>query len=232
METGAPARIQPSDRLFARVKSTLKAIDVVPRSALSSQKEWGCSGNTPFGSAGISSTLRICAFTHAIRSTSTRPVPTSSGGANHIFTSSATVETMHSAAANRAQATATQILALEDGGNRNALGAVCDKLRHQLGTLVGVVGFRTLLHRSLVIAQKKSDRLGKLSIDENGMLDGIDELVAQSTEAQIREASATLVGQLLILLETFIGNTLTRQLLEEIWPLPRGATEPPETRKI
>jgi hypothetical protein len=132
---------------------------------------------------------------------------------------------MHSGVVQRAQLTAQRILAFEGEGDRTALVTVCAKLRNHLGPLVGAVGFRTLLHRSLVIGRRAFGSLQKLSIAEDGSLSGIDEFTAHSTSAQIKEASAALVGQLLVLLETFIGDALARQLLAEIWPISKEITE-------
>jgi hypothetical protein len=138
---------------------------------------------------------------------------------------------MHSVVVQKAQRTAYRILAFEGDGDRTALVTVCNKLRSHLGTLVGTIGFRTLLHRSLVIGRREFGNLQKLSIAEDGTLSGVDKFAGQSTAAQVKEASAALVGQLLVLLETFIGGALTGQLLAEIWPIPKEITERPEPRR-
>jgi hypothetical protein len=47
-------------------------------------------------------------------------------------------------------------------------------------------------------------------------LEGLDD--AQLSDAEIAEGEAVLVAQLIKLLVTFIGATLTLQLLQQAWP--------------
>jgi len=89
-----------------------------------------------------------------------------------------------------------------------------------------------LLQRSLVISRKSSLDLKKFVITDSGAVDGIEEIASQLTPVRIKAASTALIGQVLVLLETFIGEALTQQLLEEIWP---GAPYVPanlESRKL
>jgi hypothetical protein len=53
-------------------------------------------------------------------------------------------------------------------------------------------------------------------MNANGSLEGLDE--AQLSAAEIAEGEAVLVAQLIGLLVTFIGATLTLQLLQQAWP--------------
>ena len=139
---------------------------------------------------------------------------------------------MPSTAFAKAQETARQLLLIEAGAEQSPLVCVWEKLRNHLGSLVGVAGFRTLLHRSLVIAQRRFGSLKKLSVADNGALVGFDEFATPLLPAQVKDASSALVGEVIVLLETFMGEELTRQLLEELWPQKKLASAPAELRKL
>ncbi|WP_148218030.1 hypothetical protein [Opitutus terrae] len=95
---------------------------------------------------------------------------------------------------------------------------VCGKLRLPLSTLAGAVGFRSLLSRAWVLAKAEAPWLAEVQIKSDGELQwSTEKEAALSTEEAARAATA-LVGQLLQLLVTFIGETLTRRLVQEIWP--------------
>ena len=87
---------------------------------------------------------------------------------------------------------------------------VCEKLRRPLVTLTGTAGFASLLSRSLVLAKRQAPALGTVQVRSDGTLEG---LVAEAAEA-----NPVLVASLLTLLMTFIGETLTLRLLNDIWP--------------
>jgi hypothetical protein len=114
----------------------------------------------------------------------------------------------------------------EAGGEQPALVSVCDKLQNRLGSLVGATGFRTLLHRALAIGQREYGSLRRLSVAETGTLAGFGDFASALTPGQVAAASAALVGHVIVLLETFIGEELTRQLLAEIWTLPKPSAPP------
>ncbi len=87
---------------------------------------------------------------------------------------------------------------------------VCDKLRRPLVTLTGTAGFSSLLARALTLAQRESSALSAVQVKPDGSLEGL--------EGEAALAHPILVGYLLSLLITFIGETLTMRLLHDIWP--------------
>jgi hypothetical protein len=95
---------------------------------------------------------------------------------------------------------AKQLLALErdetvsEMSNVHAIRCVCDKLRCPLATLAGAAGFRSLLER----------------VEPDGSLRGLDDETAQW--------GVVLIAQLIGLMITFIGESLTLQLLQNAWP--------------
>ena len=98
---------------------------------------------------------------------------------------------------------------------------VCEKMRRPLSTLAGSAGFRALFMRALTLAQIDAKPLSVAEVKVDGRLDGLEKL--SPDEAQ--ECGLALVAQLISLLVTFIGESLTLQLINKQWPdLP--ASEP------
>lgn len=81
---------------------------------------------------------------------------------------------------------------------------------------MGVAGFRSLLSRALSLASDEVRWLKAVHVNAYGSLEGLDE--GQLSDAEIAEGEAVLVAQLIGLLVTFIGATLTLQLLQQAWP--------------
>ena len=87
---------------------------------------------------------------------------------------------------------------------------VCDKLRRPLTTLAGAAGFRSLLARALTLAKRESPVLAAWEVKSDGSLQGLNGEAAQS--------GAVLIAQLIGLMITFIGESLTLRLLQDVWP--------------
>jgi hypothetical protein len=86
---------------------------------------------------------------------------------------------------------------------------VCEKLRRSLTTLAGAAGFRSLLARALTLAKQESPLLGAWEVRSDGSLEGLNGEAAQS--------GAVLIAQLIGLMITFIGESLTLRLLHDVW---------------
>jgi len=86
---------------------------------------------------------------------------------------------------------------------------VCEKLRRSLSRLVGPEGYRSLLARALMLAQRETPLLGAVKVKEDGSIGG---LTGKATEANV-----VLIGYLIDLMETFIGEAVTVWLLNDIW---------------
>lgn len=89
---------------------------------------------------------------------------------------------------------------------------VIEQFRVRLIKLVGVYGFRSLLSRTLNLAKRESPALAGVRIGENGALEGVAEMGKNEADELV------LVAQLLALLTTFIGESLTLQLVRDAWP--------------
>ena len=95
---------------------------------------------------------------------------------------------------------------------------VGEKLRPQLATLMGNVGFRALLSRSLALTNAEVPWLRAVHVNADGSFEGLDELGAQVDSDDIFEGRVVLLAQLLGLLVAFIGEDLTLRLVREVWP--------------
>jgi len=94
-------------------------------------------------------------------------------------------------------------------GDTQAVCRVCDKLRRPIATLAGAAGFRSLLARALALAKQEAPALGAWEVKEDGSLEGLDDGGAQS--------GSVLIAQLIGLMITFIGESLTLRLLHDVW---------------
>jgi hypothetical protein len=104
-----------------------------------------------------------------------------------------------------------------DSRGRAAFRA-CEKLRGPLSTLVGIVGFRSLLSRALTLAKAKVPWLGGVQINPEGPLEFPAAVEAQLQMDEAAEGGAALIAELLGLLVTFIGEDLTLRFVQGVWP--------------
>ena len=93
---------------------------------------------------------------------------------------------------------------------------VYERLRRQLGALVGVDGFRALASRALALAKSESPRLNAVKVTENGGLLGLGEFESKIETDEDREAGIILIAQLLGLFLTFLGEATTLRLIEDL----------------
>ena len=111
---------------------------------------------------------------------------------------------------------AEQLVALEDRSSnisktdQRATCRVCEKLRRPLVALTGTAGFSSLLTRALTLAKRDTPAFAGVNVKPDGSLEGL--------EGEAALAHPILVGYLLSLLITFIGETLTMRLLHDVWP--------------
>ncbi len=103
---------------------------------------------------------------------------------------------------------------------------VCEKLRPSLATLMGNAGFQALLSRAVVLARPEAPWLSPIHSITKEPCAALEKQEAQIGPEEIAKGSVVLLAQLLGLLETFIGENLTRQLVRDVWPkLPSTNTE-------
>ena len=95
---------------------------------------------------------------------------------------------------------------------------VSERLRPQLATLLGNLGFRALLSRALALANADVPWLRAVHVNANGSFEGLDTLGAEVDPDEVLDGCVVLLAQLLGLLVAFIGEDLTLRLVREVWP--------------
>lgn len=95
---------------------------------------------------------------------------------------------------------------------------ITDQMRPHLGMLMGNGGFRALLSRALVLARAEVSWLSAVRVNSDGALEGLETIHSQLDPGAFLEGRVVLLAQLLGLLATFIGPSLTARLVAEIWP--------------
>lgn len=95
---------------------------------------------------------------------------------------------------------------------------VNERLRLPLTTLMGNVGFRTLLCRAHVLTSVEYPWLNAVNIKADGSFEGLEELEARGGAEEITKGCIALIAKLFELLVVFIGENLIMQLVREVWP--------------
>jgi hypothetical protein len=93
---------------------------------------------------------------------------------------------------------------------------VYERLRQQLGSPVGAGGFHALASRALALAKSESPRLDAVQVTANGGLRGLDGVESQTGADEDGEAGIILIAQLLGLFLTFLGESTTLRLIEDL----------------
>lgn len=118
------------------------------------------------------------------------------------------------------RAWAQRLLALE-AANKSASDAdlesarVFEKLRASLTRFVGPDGFTALMRRALALARAEVPSLRTARVIPEGRVEGIEEQVEGKNDV---EAATAITANLLALLVTFIGESLTLRLVRDLWP--------------
>lgn len=114
------------------------------------------------------------------------------------------------------RALAHRLLALE-GRPQSATDEPADeavrvfgRLRIALARFAGPDGFISLLRRALALARVNDPALQQVSVNADGSLAGLEQLSG--------EAAIAIITQLLGLLVTFVGESLTLRLVRDAWP--------------
>ena len=96
----------------------------------------------------------------------------------------------------------------------------CGKLQVPLSRFTGPAGYLSLLSRALVLAKADVPSLSVVQVLPDGSLAEFDEIKHGQDvgELELAMGREVLLGHLLGLLATFIGESLTRRLACEAWP--------------
>jgi len=107
----------------------------------------------------------------------------------------------------------------------------CDTLRGAVVRFAGGAGFHSLLGRALTLAQRDVPWLGAVTVTAEGALAGFAEAAQGQDPAAVTAGGQALLGHVLGLLHTFIGDALTLRLLADGWPASFLDTSPPGTQE-
>lgn len=119
---------------------------------------------------------------------------------------------------------AQELLASSVGEDRSVRGddadahraqRVCSVLRESLSRFAGTDGYSALMRRALALAAKDMPAVKAVKLGPECRMDGLEKLIA---DGEGDAAAVAIIGHLLSLLITFIGEALTLQLLREAWP--------------
>ena len=119
---------------------------------------------------------------------------------------------------------AERLIAFEnktDNSSTAILPRVClvvEKVRPHLSALMGVMGFSALATRALMLATADIPWLRQVHVKADGALDGFAELSSQIDKDKFLQACVAYLTHLFGLLEVFIGEKLTLQLIYDVWP--------------
>ncbi len=108
----------------------------------------------------------------------------------------------------------------------------CQKLCQRLAQLITVVGYRALLARALHLARGEFPFLEGVRAEDGGF-DGLRAKTEDVEPATLRAALTTVLGSVIGLLSTFIGEDLAVRLVRDVWPsAPYGGTSPEHGGKV
>jgi hypothetical protein len=93
-----------------------------------------------------------------------------------------------------------------------------EKLRAPLITLMSNLGFQALLMRARTLAVVNAPWLSELTVYSDGSIGGRTKNSKKIDPEVMRAGSHLLLAHVLTLLEAFIGEVLTLQLVSEVWP--------------
>jgi hypothetical protein len=105
----------------------------------------------------------------------------------------------------------------------SAAERVFQRLHEHLSTLIGVVGWKTLLGRALKLARTRVPALQRIEVKPDGTIAGLVEALSTQAPEDAVLAPAMLLAQLLDLLAAFVGDDLALHLVDEA---TRSAREP------
>jgi len=102
----------------------------------------------------------------------------------------------------------------------SAVPRVYEKLRMRLSALVGVAGFQALAVRALAQAKADAPSPWAVEVAADGSLKGLGESEppVDIVNDSAGEGGVVLIGRLLELLLTFLGEALTFNLISDLWP--------------
>lgn len=123
---------------------------------------------------------------------------------------------------------AEQLLVLEASTRPQAAGDadadanpgfhLCNRLRPALCSLAGASAFQAILSRALMLTKAEFPRLESARVREDGCLGELAEIDPPLNAEESNTGEVILMGNLVELLYTLVGQTLVLRLLHGVWP--------------
>jgi len=95
---------------------------------------------------------------------------------------------------------------------------VVARLRPPLRSLAGAAAFHSLLSRALALMKVEFPRLSAAQLQPDGSLEGLSDTEPPLSPEESKLGEILLVGNILSLLCTLIGETLALRLIQREWP--------------
>ena len=106
-----------------------------------------------------------------------------------------------------------------------AVTGAFDTLRAHLSVRLGSEGYRTLLIRAVALARTEYPWFAVLQVDDEARLNGFAEAARATDLGSAFEAGVLLISCLVGLLQIFIGDDMTLNLLQNALPDSAGSKE-------
>jgi len=97
------------------------------------------------------------------------------------------------------------------------LERVCAKMEKYLVTLAGVVGFRAVLARALLLSRPEVPWLKGVRVSEQGVFEDLRRAESDIAPSEIFRGETIVVSRILGSLVPLLGEPLTRACLDEVW---------------
>jgi DNA-binding response OmpR family regulator len=103
----------------------------------------------------------------------------------------------------------------KSGDNSPTIFRVFDKIRSPLLNVAGETGLRSILARALTLAKPEVGWLLPVKVSDSGSFEGLGLAEESITAAEISRGETAIIAQMLGLLFTFLGESMTRSLLQD-----------------
>jgi CheY-like chemotaxis protein len=110
---------------------------------------------------------------------------------------------------------ASESFARTSGDDSPTIFRVCDKMRGPLQNLAGETGFRSIVARALILAKSEVAWLWPVKISDSGFFEGLALAEEKLSPLEVSRGETVMVTQILGLLFTFLGESMTHVLLHD-----------------
>lgn len=84
--------------------------------------------------------------------------------------------------------------------------------------MTGKTGYEALLSRALALAKSDFARLESVTVKGGDCVEGFANIEPRLNDQEFVEGETLIIGHLLGLLRTFLGETLVLRLVRDLWP--------------